>query len=190
MATFDPDGFVEACLDALGDSSPLDAVEAVVRETVADPSSFGEAMRLPLDPEDDGVLFRGPGVMIVLAVFPAGFATGLHDHRMPAVIGTWAGYEDNLLYRRTPAGLEHRGTRRLEPRDVLVLGADDIHDVHSPTSTWTAGLHVYLGDLSAASRSSWTTPDSPEMPLDGDEMEQRWLQRATATGLVEPTPTA
>ena len=161
-----------------------------MRKTVADPNSFVEALQLPLDPDDDGVLFQSAEVMIVHAVFPSAFSTGLHDHRMPAVIGTWAGYEDNLLYRRTPAGLEQRGIRRLEPSDVLVLGEDDVHDVHTPKNIWTAGLHVYLGDLIAVSRSSWTTPESPETPLDGDQMEQRWLERATATGLVEPSPTA
>jgi predicted metal-dependent enzyme (double-stranded beta helix superfamily) len=184
---FDADGFVAACLGALADSEPLLAIEEVVRTAVAEPGSFADAVQLPLDPDDDGILHQSAEVTIVHVVFPSAFTTGLHDHRMPAVIGTWAGYEDNLLYRRTPIGLEHRGTRRLEPRDVLVLGEDDIHDVHAPTGTWTAGLHVYLGDLMAVPRSSWTRPAAPETSFDGADMEQRWLECAIAAGLVEPT---
>ena len=184
MKAFDPDAFVEACVAALADPSPLQAVEAVMREAVADVRAFDDFLKIPVHPDDGGVLHRSAELMVVGAVFPRGFKTGLHDHRMPAVIGTWAGYEDNLLYRRTPEGLETTGTRRLDPGDVLVLDADAIHDVHAPPTAWTAGLHVYLGDLGAATRSMWSSPDKPEALFDGDEMEARWVEVALATGLA------
>lgn len=184
VVAFDRDAFVARCIEALTEPSPPSAIAEVVGEAVADPRAFTDVVHLPLDPADDGILHRSPELMIVHVVFPQGFRTGMHDHRMPAVIGAWAGYEDNLLFRRTPDGLERTGVRRIESGDVLLLGDDVVHDVHAPAGSWTAALHVYLGDLGTVARSSWAGPEAPEQPCVADEMEERWLAQAVATGLV------
>lgn len=188
MVAFDPDRFVSRCVEALAESAPLAAAAEVVAEAVADPRAFAGVVDLPLDPDDDGILFRSPELMIVHVVFPSGFRTGAHDHRVPAVIGTWSGHEDNLLYSRTGSGIELREVRRVESGEVLVLDTGAIHDVHAPASSWTAGIHVYLGDLAAEPRSAWPDPGKVEVPCDADDMERRWLEQAIATGLVAAPP--
>lgn len=67
---------------------------------------------------------------------------------------------------------------------MLVLDAGAIHDVHAPATTWSAALHVYLGDLVAIERSSWATADGSAVPFDGADLEDRWLEAAARTGIV------
>jgi predicted metal-dependent enzyme (double-stranded beta helix superfamily) len=45
-----------------------------------------------------------------------------HDHRMWALIGLYAGREDNTFYRRSPEGLQVAGSKQLETGDTTLLG--------------------------------------------------------------------
>jgi predicted metal-dependent enzyme (double-stranded beta helix superfamily) len=184
VAVVEWDRLIERCVDALEDSDPLGVVADLVAATVADPQRLASTVVPPLDPADDGVVYRSDDLLIVNVVFPGGFATGIHDHRVPAVIGAWAGHEDNLLYRRRPSGLEYVGGRRLEPGEVLTLAEDAVHDVHAPAASWCGALHVYLGDLGVQARSEWPSIDGLERACDAEDMERRWLEAAIATDLV------
>jgi predicted metal-dependent enzyme (double-stranded beta helix superfamily) len=68
--------------------------------------------------------------------------------------------------------------------EVLMLRADAIHDVHTPDTTHSAALHVYLGDITATQRSRWDDADSQPLPFDGEEHERLWMEAALVTGLV------
>ena len=103
---------------------------------------------------------------------------------MSNVIGVWSGYEDNTTYRRGLNGLEEVATRRVHSGEVVVLDADVIHEVFAPTDSWSAAIHVYLGDLVGIERSEWADVSAPAAPLDGDAMERRWRDQALATGLL------
>lgn len=186
MAAYAWDEFVERCLAARREPESLAAVAEVVAATVADPRRLEGTVTIPLPPDDEGIIHRSDELLIVNVVFPRGFRTGIHDHRMPAVIGAWAGHEDNLLYQRSPGPLEAVGVRRLEPGEVLVLDDQAIHDVHAPKESWCAAIHVYLGDLGARDRSEWPSIDGAERPCDSDDMERRWMELARATDLVRP----
>lgn len=186
VGAFDRDEFVAACVAALGEADRLGGLREVMARAVSDPASIAATVPVPVDPDDDGIIHRSPELFVTYAVFPRGFCTGIHDHRMPAVIGAWSGYEDNRLFRRAGGGLEPVGATRVEAGEVLVLDADAIHDVHAPASAWTGALHVYLGDLTAVPRSEWAGIDVPEAPLDVAAMERRWSEAAVATGLVAP----
>jgi predicted metal-dependent enzyme (double-stranded beta helix superfamily) len=72
----------------------------------------------------------------------------------------------------------------VEPGEVLVLGADAAHDVHTPPARWSAALHVYLGDISTANRAAWSGVDASQLPFDGEEQERHWRQAALATELM------
>jgi predicted metal-dependent enzyme (double-stranded beta helix superfamily) len=184
VGTVEWDGLIQRCVDALQDTDPVAAVAEVVAATVADHRRLASTVVPPLDPADDGIVYRSDRLLIVNVVFPRGFETGIHDHRIPAVIGAWAGHEDNFLYRRRPDGLESVGGRRLEPGEVLTLDDEAVHDVHAPGSSWCGAIHVYFGDLGAQARSEWPAVDGSERPCDPDAMERRWLETAIATELV------
>jgi predicted metal-dependent enzyme (double-stranded beta helix superfamily) len=184
VGVFDRDEFVAACGAALAETDVAGALREVMARAVADPASIAATIPVPVDPRDDGTIHRSADLFVTYAVFPRRFRTGLHDHRMPAVIGAWSGYEDNRIFRRAGGALEPVGVTRVEAGDVLVLGADAVHDVHAPSSAWTGALHVYLGDLIGVSRSEWAAADAPEAPFDGAAMERRWTEAAIATGLA------
>ena len=184
MTTFDLDTFIASCVTARNDSDPVGALREIVERTVREPNGLDDAFPVPVDPNDDGMLLCSPTLFIAQGLFPRGFATGIHDHRVVAVIGAYAGYEDNHLFRRSAFRLERIEVRRLHAGEVLVLDANAIHDVHAPSTAWTAALHVYLGDITAAARSSWAHVDAPESPLVAGDMESRWLAAATATGIT------
>jgi predicted metal-dependent enzyme (double-stranded beta helix superfamily) len=178
------DAFVAACVDALAEADPLAAIREQMEQAVARPADIARLREPPIAPDDDGVVHASPDLLVTFAMFPRGFATGIHDHGVGAVIGTWAAHEDNLLYRRTPAGLEALPPRRVAEGEVLVLDADAIHDVHAPSSRWSGALHVYLGDIVHAERTFWADAGSPGSRFDGSEQDRSWRQAARATGLL------
>jgi predicted metal-dependent enzyme (double-stranded beta helix superfamily) len=186
VTTFDIDDFVTACIEVTERGQPIEAVREIVARSVSAPGALEAAFPVPIAADDDGVLHRSSTLFISQGLFPRGFATGIHDHRVAAVIGVWGGYEDNLLYRRTSGGIEACGGRRVGVGEVLVLEPDAIHDVHAPADTWSAAIHVYLGDLVALQRSSWPDVDGSATCFDGADLEDRWLEAAATTGIVRP----
>ena len=73
---------------------------------------------------------------------------------------------------RTPFRPEDRArTRAAAVGDVMVLDADAIHDVHTPTDRWTAAPRVYPSDLLALNRSSWLGADAQESEFEGAEFD-------------------
>jgi predicted metal-dependent enzyme (double-stranded beta helix superfamily) len=137
---------------------------------------------VPLDPEQDDVLYRSARLFVAQAVFPANFRTGIHDHGMPAVIGVWSGYEDNYLFRRCGNRLVADGMKRVRAGDVLTLGAAMAHDVQSPRDRWSGAIHVYLGDVLGVGRHGWADPSSLPTAFDNAAQESRWREAADATG--------
>jgi predicted metal-dependent enzyme (double-stranded beta helix superfamily) len=184
VATFDCDQFVADCISTLKDADPVPGLTEVVERAVAAPSEIISRFPLPLDPEDDGILYRSADLLVSTAIFPRGFTTGIHNHTVEAVIGVWTGVEDNFLYERAPSGITALQPKRIETGQVLVLERDAIHDVHVPTSTWSGALHVYLGDIFEASRSEWADAAGEESVFDGANLERRWAAAAGQTGLL------
>lgn len=185
MRRFQRDLFVEECVSALAESDPLSAVRDVVLRAVANPGALEATFPVPLvDDGDDGVLYHGADLLVACPFFPRQFNTGIHNHTVPAVIGVWAGHEDNHLFERADRGLHLLDVRRVGIREVLTLGSEAIHDVHTPATSHSAALHVYLGDITAIPRSRWDDTDSDPLPHDGEQHERRWRERALATGLV------
>jgi predicted metal-dependent enzyme (double-stranded beta helix superfamily) len=181
---FDSDAFVQSCIDALGERDPADAIRELIERAVSESRSLELACPVPVNLSDDGVMHVSDEILVCHAIFPRRFQTGIHNHSVEAIIGVWSGYEDNHLFEETDGGLRSLGPRRVEAGQVLVLGADAIHDVHTPPTTWSAALHVYLGNIWTAPRDAWASADSPPSVSDGEEQERHWTEVALATGLA------
>jgi predicted metal-dependent enzyme (double-stranded beta helix superfamily) len=86
-----------------------------------------------------------------------------------AVIGIYAGREDNIFWRRVPeadgARIEAAGAKSLGERDAEPLGRDVIHTVTNPLARLTGAIHVY-GDFYAVARSEWDPETLSERPYD------------------------
>lgn len=162
---FDVDTFVAECQTALGESPPMLAIKEILDRAVAEPDAVAAALRA-----EPGavVLHRSDDLTVLSIVVPAGSRQSRpHDHRMWAVVGVYAGQEDNQFFRRDEGGLVETGGRSLGVSDTLAMGDDTIHTVRNPLEHRAlAALHVYGGDLIGAERSMWTGSDHDEQPFD------------------------
>jgi len=105
-------------------------------------------------------LHRGPRdcFNIMVAVWPAGGTTGVHDHAGKWVVeGVYRNILHTARYRRLDDGsrpgyaeLRETAVVDLHPGDVShVLSPDqDIHDFTNTTDTPVVSVHIYGGDIS------------------------------------------
>lgn len=176
---FDVDQFILDCRAAVVEAQPTLALKEVLDRTI----SNGRQLTLALgEPEtaDIGVLYSGPDVTILKAVWAPAMHLQPHNHNMAALIGIYGGRENNTFWRRDPAGLARAGGRQLQEREVAVLGPDVIHSVENPCRAYTAALHVYIGDYLAAERSEWDPQTFDERPFNLDRSRQEFAAAEAA----------
>lgn len=162
---FDVDVFVAECRAALAEPTPMLAVKPILDRVVADPGALASA--LGAEP-GAVVLHRSDDLTVLSIVVPSGSRPSVpHDHRMWAVVGVYAGQEDNQFYRREGAGLVESGGRSLRVSETLAMGDHTIHAIRNPLEHRAlAAIHVYGGDLLGAARSMFPPPDFREHPFD------------------------
>lgn len=180
-AMFDLDQLVADCRTARSEVEPRLAVCDVVKRAVSEPSSVGEA----LPPVKGGLalLYHDEELTILNVVWAPHMAIYPHDHRMWAVIGIYAGQEDNAFFRRVAPGaprLAESGGKQLFESDVAVLGDETIHAVHNPRDTLTAAIHVYGGDFVNQPRSQWGPGPREERPFDLAQARQQFADANAA----------
>jgi predicted metal-dependent enzyme (double-stranded beta helix superfamily) len=182
MATvFDVDEFVDECHRARAEAEPRLAVRDVLRRALSTPASVASA----LDPQEGGLtmLHHDDELTVLHVVWAPGMTIFPHDHRMWAVIGIYAGQEDNAFYRRSGPSertLVESGGKQLTTGDVLVLGDDTIHSVTNPLGKLTAAIHVYGGDFVNQPRSQWGPGPREERPYDMAIANQQFAEANAA----------
>lgn len=164
--SFDRERFVDDCVAASRDRDAQGAVREVLAHAVSGHAAVLSSLRPPQEAGLE-VLHRSPTLTIFAAKWAPQMSLGAHDHRMWALIGIYTGREDNIFWRRTPAGVEAHGANVLFAGDVASLAADAIHSVTNPLPRFTAGIHIYGGDFFATSRSQWDSETLAEQPSDG-----------------------
>ncbi|MEO7687787.1 MAG: hypothetical protein ABIS51_00770 [Sphingomonas sp.] len=166
---FDPEEFVEECSAAVAADPTHRATLAVVRRAIDDPATIIAALGKP---SAAGIfpLYRSAELTILNVVWKPGMTLTPHNHAMWAVIGVYAGREDNVFWRRVPndpdGRLEAAGERTLLTGDVMPLGRDIIHSVTNPLAEPTGAIHVYGGDFFGVERSEWEADALVERPWD------------------------
>jgi predicted metal-dependent enzyme (double-stranded beta helix superfamily) len=167
VPAFDVDDLVAACVAANEESEPRLAVRDAIASSIADRPAVADA----LHPTEGGItlLHHTPELTIIHVVWAPGMTLFPHDHRMWAVIGIYAGQEDNAFFRREGPGaktLVETGGKELGEGDLVVLGDDTIHSVHNPLGRLTAAIHAYGGDFVNEPRSQWGPGPREERPYD------------------------
>ena len=164
-AMLDLDHFIADCRTALAGSGAPAQIRELVARVVTGPSDVVRALGAPRQ----GGLFplhHSPQLTVVNVVWTPGMTIYPHAHRMWAVIGMYAGREDNIFYRRSPAGLIEAGGKHLAATDTVLLGDAVIHAVTNPLGAFSSAIHVYGGDFFGAPRSEWTPDTLEERPFD------------------------
>lgn len=187
VGVFGVEGFVRDCQVALAEAEPHRAVRDVVKRAVRAGDDVEEALR----PRTAGfsLLHHDPDLTVLHVVWAPHMSIYPHDHRMWAVIGIYAGQEDNRFYRRTaPTArtITESGAKSLAAGDVAVLGTSTIHSVTNPRSRLTGAIHVYGGDFVNQPRSQWGPGPREERRYDVAEA-QRQFAEANAAWLASPS---
>lgn len=162
---FEAEQLIEECRTALGESDVHGAIEAIVKKAVSQP---GQVVRALGEPQLAGVdtLYRAPDLTILNVMWGPHMDLHPHDHRMWAVIGIYAGRENNKFYRRSKGGLTQHGLKGLDVKDTIPLGDTIIHSVSNPLDKITGAIHVYGGDFFETPRSEWNPQTFEEHPYD------------------------
>jgi predicted metal-dependent enzyme (double-stranded beta helix superfamily) len=172
---------VEDCRRALGEPEPRLATKEVLVRALSEPAAVADAFR----PTEGGLtlVHNTDDLTVLHVVWAPGMQLFPHDHRMWAVIGIYAGQEDNEFFRRDPdepGHLVESGGRSLVERDVLVLGDDTIHAVSNPRDGLTGAIHVYGGDFVRRPRSQWGPGPREERPYSIDSAREQFAEANAA----------
>lgn len=177
---FDVDQFVADCVEARRESDSLVAVKEVLDRALSRSGDIANA--LPATAAEFVPLYTSPDISVFKFVWGPAMFVPPHDHLMWAVSGIYGGEEDNVFYRRTPAGIVRSGGRRVGAAGSAMLGADAIHAVTNPSSrACTGSIHIYGGDYLGKQRSIWDPDTLEERPADGDTI-RRMFEAARAQG--------
>lgn len=179
MAIFDVQRFITDCRGALGEGVPERTMREVAARAMADPAAILEALGEPKRAEIQR-LHHTPELTVLNVVWAPHMTLMPHDHRMWAVIGIYAGREDNIFWRRLEGDargrIEAAGARALSRGDVVSLGRDVIHSVTNPIPRLTAALHVYGGDFFAQARSEWDPETLLERSFDVERTQRLFTE--------------
>ena len=162
------DEFIMECQQALNETEPRRAVREAVTRAVADAPAVANA----LEHHHAGItlLHNTDELTVLNVVWGPGMKLPAHDHRMWAIIGIYAGQEDNGFFRRDGNTIIDSGGKELRERDVLLLGDDAIHSVTNPLRSYTGAIHVYGGNFVTQPRSQWDADTKLEEPYDYDRI--------------------
>lgn len=162
---FDPQRFVADCEAAGSQPAVRELMAAVMADRAAVTAALGEPKRAGIE-----LLHRSPTVTVLNLVWGPHMTVMPHNHRMWAVIGIYAGREDNIFWRVLPKDarwpIEAAGASSLMPGDACPLGRDIIHSVTNPLGKLTCALHVYGGDFVAQVRDEWHEETLLQGPYD------------------------
>ena len=180
---FDLDSFLAELIDSTAESDPRRAARDVVDKAMATPRAVVDAISLPTG--GISMLHHSPELTVINVAWAPGMQVMPHDHRMWAIIGIYAGAEDNRFFTRGDEGeLVDRAGRRLDTGEVCVLGSDTIHAVSNPTDRLTGAIHVYGGDFVNQPRSQWGPGDVVERPYDMADITRQFHDANLAAGLL------
>jgi predicted metal-dependent enzyme (double-stranded beta helix superfamily) len=180
---FDLDSFLAELTASTAESDPRRAARDVVDKAMATPRAVVGAISLPTG--GISMLHHSPQLTVINVAWAPGMQVMPHDHRMWAIIGIYAGAEDNRFFTRGDGGeLVERAGRRLDAGDVCVLGSDTIHAVANPTDRLTGAIHVYGGDFVNQPRSQWGPGELVERPYDMADITRQFQDANVAAGLL------
>lgn len=164
--------FVETCRSALDAADAADTSDAAERVAAALRPLLGEPEALSaeieaLRPPGGGpaVVHRSDDLTVLGLAVPAGFVSPVHDHTIWAVVGIYAGDEDNVFYRRGDDGIIETGRAVLRCGEVLALPPDAVHRIANSGTDTMRAVHVYGGDLFATHRSQWDDDTGEQRPF-------------------------
>ena len=180
-AAFDPKRFVGECLAAARSGDPVPAVRDVLAAAIAAPEAIDATLGTKVA-DDFGLLHASEELVVQRVVFPAGYSTGIHEHRLWTLAGVYAGREEHTIFRVVGERLEPDGISECGPGEIEILSPNQAHSSRAVGDDHVRGLHVYLGDLFASGAGEWDDVAGDRRPYT-DAWFERLVQALEASGL-------
>lgn len=171
--------FVADCRAAATTDSAVVDIAQRLEALLTDPEAVADAAGpLPSPLPDVGLdetLYEDDDLTVMLVTTTPGIDQPPHDHAMAAIIGVFAGCEDQRFFVRLPTGLKAITGRSIETGAVLTLGRKSIHAISAPGPEPSRAVHVYLGRLATQDRSLFHPENFVEEPLTIDRYNEYCL---------------
>jgi hypothetical protein len=112
--SFEIDGFIAGCREALAADGSHKLVREVIGRAVSEPAAIIKALG---EPHRAGLttLYRSADLTILNIAWAPYMTLMPHNHNMWGIIGIYTGREDNIFWRRVPGRLEAAGAKALGP---------------------------------------------------------------------------
>lgn len=171
--SFNYTDFVTKMRTAASSQTPTKSVREGLTSTLA--SAELQNSGLPVQEEDEILLFEDNTVSIWSCRFDPEFVMPPHEHKMEVHIGVVSGQEKNIMFRREDRALKHVKSVIVNSGDILSIGADALHAVTASGDTHSHALHVYLGPLTKVKRDlfDWTTGAAVDFTMKNFENMKR-----------------
>ncbi|MGA9278680.1 nitronate monooxygenase [Ilumatobacter sp.] len=163
-------GFIDDIRQALKDSAPVEATEAILRKIAVQATPDWCAV-----PEGvaERLLHHEPECTVYLLSGAPGVRFCPHEHTVAVSTLVLQGQETNVWYRELDDGSVRRaGSTTSAEGAVGHMKSDVIHAVEYRSADRPLSLHVYHGDLLNASRRMWSIDGSNPRPYDQDEYDE------------------
>ena len=185
---FDRDDFIAKLADCVSETDPRRSAQGVLERVLADAGDVCAALAPPTG--GISLLHHTPDLTVINVAWAPKMRLIPHDHRMWALIGIYAGAENNEFFRRGPKGeLLESGGRRLNVGDVCSLGSSTIHAVDNPAGSPHRRCPRVRGPTSSNQpRSQWGPGDLVERPYDMADTNRLFREARPPAGLEERIP--
>jgi predicted metal-dependent enzyme (double-stranded beta helix superfamily) len=156
--SFNLDQFINSCKSAVEADKPQKAISELVQDAVNDYKGVIDAIGEPKHAMVEKI-YVADNLTIIHVVWAPKMMLMPHNHNTWAIIGVYAGREDNIFWRRIPddknGRIEAAGAKSIATGEVARLGKNIVHSVTNPTSSFTGAIHVYGGNFFEIERSEW-----------------------------------
>ncbi|MFT6390048.1 MAG: putative metal-dependent enzyme (double-stranded beta helix superfamily) [Cellvibrionaceae bacterium] len=168
---FNKECFISECKKLIGLENAHKKIHELLKTQLTDSSKIIEQLG---QPKAAGVelLYCADDLTIINFVMTPGMHLHAHNHNMWAIIGIYAGVEENIFYTRVDGTITKKNSKKLSIGDAVILGENVIHSVRNPTSNFTAGIHIYGGNFVERERSQWDMESLIETPYDMETTQQ------------------
>ncbi len=156
--SFDLENLISKCKIALDEVNSKERISEILGKAISEQESvliaLGQEERAGIEK-----LYVSDELTILNIVWAPKMTLPAHNHNTWAVIGVYAGREDNIFWRRQKDGaqgkIEAAGAKSIAVNEVASLGKNLIHSVTNPTDIFTRAIHIYGGNFFEIERSEW-----------------------------------
>lgn len=162
---FDKTRFINECKELIKFENAHKEIHGALKTQLKHTSKIIEGLGAP---KVAGVelLYCADDLTIINFVMTPGMHLHAHNHNMWAIIGIYAGVEENIFYTRENGSITEKNSKEISVGNTIILGENVIHSVKNPTNDFTAGIHIYGGNFIERERSQWDMESLVESPYD------------------------